>query len=379
MKKFKQTTFLKLEKKDAQVFLNIIKKNLKYEHFIDKGKRIFSERGFVFFPLIEDKDKVNRLTKYIEDKFSFEIINLDSYYPLNNSQTIESILKDKLPLNTFNLIPKSYDIIGHIAIVEFNRFKDLSYRKASRYKKEFAKALLITNNNIKSIYEKKSEIKGKFRLRKLKLLMGQDNPKAVYRENNCTFNINVKKAFFSPRLAYERKRVANYNFKDHELIIDMFAGVGPFSIQLAKFHDVQIYAFDINPVAYKYLKKNIILNKTKGKINPFNINVKSLLNSTSTLGNELKHKANRVIMNLPEKSLNFIKIACFLMKLKGGIIHNYQFVNKPQSKERAVESLKGSLEKYFWTIKKISDCRIVKSYSPEIDLVVIDSIIEPLN
>lgn len=378
MKKFKQTKFIKLEKKNAQNFLNLIKKNFKNENFINKGKSTFSEREFVFFPLIEDNKKIDKLTNYIEDKFSFEIINLDSYISLGNSETIESVLKDRLPLNIFNQIPKSYDIIGHIAIVEFNRFKDLRFRKSLRYKKEFAKALLITNNNIKSIYEKKSEIKGKFRIRNLKLLEGQNNPKAIYKENNCTFNLNIKKAFFSPRLAYERKRVANYNIKDQELIIDMFAGVGPFSIQLAKNHDVQIYAFDINPVAYKYLKKNILLNNTKGKILPFNINVKKLLNSTNDLGNELKHKANRVIMNLPEKSLKFIKVACFLMKPTGGMIHNYQFVNKPRSIERAIESLKDSLEKSFWTIEKISDYRIVKSYSPEIDLVAVDSIIKPL-
>lgn len=377
MKNFNQFKFLKLKKKDAQDFLNLIKKKLKDEKFIDKSKKILSEGEFVLFPLIQDTNKIKILAEYIDNKFSFEIIKLDSYISSDNPQSIEDILKEQLPSNIIDLIPKSYDIIGHVAVVEFSRFKGLSYRKASRYKRDFAKALLLTNNTLKSIYEKKSGIKGKFRLRDLKLLTGEGKTETVYKENNCVFNLDIKKTYFTPRLVHERKRLADYNIKDHEVIIDMFAGVGPFSIQIAMDHDVQIYAFDINPNAYKYLKQNIHSNNTKGQIYPFNINVKDLLNPTNDLGNELKHKANRIIMNLPEKALKFIKVACFLMKLSGGIIHNYQFVNKPGSIEKAIENLKNSLEKSFWNIEKITQCRVVKPFSPKTDLVVVDSIIRP--
>lgn len=377
VKNFSQSKFLKLKKKDAQTFLDLLKKNLKNEKFVDKSKRVLSEGEFVLFPLIQDSKKIKSLTEYIDNKFFFEIIKLESQIALDSSQSIEDILKKQIPSNIINLIPKSYDIIGHIAVVEFNRFRDLSYRKALQYKKKFAKALLLTNNAIKSIYEKKSEIQGKFRLRDLKLLKGEDKTEAIYRENNCIFNLDIKKTYFSPRLVYERKRLANCNIKAHEVIIDMFAGVGPISIQLVKNHNVQIYAFDINPIAYKYLKQNICLNNMMGQIFPFNINVTNLLNPKSDLGNELKHKASRIIMNLPEKSLKFIRVACFLMKLTGGMIHSYQFVNKPRSIEKAIENLKISLEKSQWNIDKITECRIVKPFSPKMDLVVVDSIIRP--
>ncbi|MFX1235506.1 MAG: hypothetical protein ACFFBY_13250, partial [Promethearchaeota archaeon] len=219
-----------MKKKDAQTFLDLLKKNLKNEKFVDKSKRVLSEGEFVLFPLIQDLKKIKSLTEYIDNKFFFEIIKLESQISLDSSQSIEDILKKQIPSNIINLIPKSYDIIGHIAVVEFNRFRDLSYRKALQYKKKFAKALLLTNNAIKSIYEKKSKIKGKFRLRDLKLLKGEDKTEAIYRENNCIFNLDIKKTYFSPRLVYERKRLANCNIKAHEVIIDMFAGVGPISI-----------------------------------------------------------------------------------------------------------------------------------------------------
>jgi len=381
VKKFStKSQFLKLNKRDAQTFLNFIKKKLKSENFIDKSKKVISEGQFVFFPLIENKKQIKKLIKYIEPNISFEIIHRESYNSLDNSlKTIEDILKNELPPNIFKLIPKSYDIIGHIAIIEFDRFKNISYKEAIGYKRKFAKALLITNKTVKSIYEKKGRVKGKFRLRNLKLLRGKDQPHTIYKENNCIFNLNVKKTYFSPRLAYERKRLVDYDIKDHEVIIDMFAGVGPYSIQIAKDHDVEVYSFDINPIAYKYLKKNILLNKMKGKVYAFNINAKSLLKSTNTLGNELKHKADRIIMNLPQKTLKFIDVACFLMRVSGGILHNYQFVNNQNSIELAIKNLNLALEKSFWVIEKIIDYRIVRPFSPRLNLVVVDSVIRPLN
>lgn len=375
-----KSQFLKLNKKDAQTFLNLIKKKLKSEKFIDNRKKVISEGQFVFFPLIENKNQIEKLTKYIEPNIFFEIIHRESCNSLDsNLKTIGEILKNDLPPKIFKLIPKSYDIIGHIAIIEFDRFKNISYRDAIRYKKTFAKALLNTNKIVKSIYEKKSKIKGRFRLRNLKLLAGKDQPRTIYKENKCIFNLDVKKTYFSPRLAYERKRLASYDIKDHELIIDMFAGVGPYSIQIAKVHDVEVYSFDINPIAYKYLIKNILLNKMKGKVNAFNINAEELLKSTNTLGNELKHKANRIIMNLPQKTLKFIDVACFLMKLSGGILHNYQIVNSQNSIEIAIKSLCLALERSFWTVEKIIDYRIVRAYSPRLNFVVVDSLIRPSN
>ena len=68
--------------------------------------------------------------------------------------------------------------------------------------------------------------------------------------------LDVKKVYFSPRLATERKRITD-QVKNNEIIVDMFAGIGPFSISIARKHKVKIYAIDINPYAYKYLKKNI--------------------------------------------------------------------------------------------------------------------------
>ena len=152
----------------------------------------------------------------------------------------------------------------------------------------------------------------------------------------------------------------------------MFAGVGPFSIQIAKKKDVRIYSFDINSDAYKYLRKNILLNKVEKKVSAYNIDVKTLLEPNNTQGHLLKNQVDRVIMNLPESSLEFLDVACFLLKKSGGIIHNYQFCAKPNPIKLAIKNLADSLTRYKFQIEEIISAKKVKSYSPTSDLISID-------
>ncbi len=379
MKLKEKTRYIKVKKTDAQKFLNFIKKKHNLERIIDRGKKILSESEFVLFPLIENEKIVGQLTESEKSNFTFEIISRTGYISSKNIiQSLETILKEKLPYSIFDLLPKSYDIIGHIAIVEFDRFNILSYKKSIKYKKEFAKALITANNAIKAVYEKKSEIKGRFRLREFKFLNGKDKSETIHKENHCLFKLDIKKTYFTPRLAFERKRLSKYDLKEQELIIDMFAGVGPFSIQLAKNHDVVIHAFDINPYAYKYLKENIELNKLKGLILPYNIDIKELSKPMNNLGNKLKNKANRIIMNLPEKSIEYINIACFLMNLTGGMLHIYHFSEKHKPIENTIDKLSLSLKKYNWYVYKVINSKVVKAYSPKTDLVVVDALIRPI-
>jgi tRNA (guanine37-N1)-methyltransferase len=152
----------------------------------------------------------------------------------------------------------------------------------------------------------------------------------------------------------------------------MFAGAGPFSIQIAKSHDVTVYAFDVNPNAFNYLKENVKLNKLKGDVIPYNLNVRDLLTPSDKLGKLLHGKADRIIMNLPERSIEYVDLACFLMKKSGGILHFYQFSEKPNPIEMTIELLNKKFIALSWNIEKIHNSKIVKSYSPKAELVGLD-------
>jgi len=114
----------------------------------------------------------------------------------------------------------------------------------------------------------------------------------------------------------------------------------------------------------------------KGEVIAHNIDVKELLNPDNKLGYYLKHKIDRIIMNLPEQPINFLDVACFLMKKACGILHFYQFCDKPDSIKKGIANLKTNLKDKGWHIEEILNSKVVKPFSPKSDLIVIDSIIK---
>lgn len=375
-----ETKFIKLKKKDAQQFIKSLKNKFKNVQFINQKYKIFYENDFILFPLVENQEIIEKLTDFVKIYFNSKVISKKGLPNLNyKNHSLHEAVKDIIPEKYLDSIPHSYDIIGDIAIVEFSENNLNCHIEYNTYKKIIAKAIINVNKNVISVFEKKSEIEGTYRLRKLAFLAGENKSETIHKENNCVFKLDVKQTYFSPRLVFERRRISSLNIKKNEVIVDMFAGVGPFSIQIAKLNNVKIYAFDVNPRAYQYLKENFELNKLKGKINPFNMNVKDLLDPKNQIGKTLYNKADRMIMNLPEKAIDFINTACYLLKNSGGILHFYHFSEKPNSIEKTKEILRNELVKLNWTIEKIIISKVVKSYSPKVDLVVLDLKIKFLN
>ena len=131
------------------------------------------------------------------------------------------------------------------------------------------KKLLVKLTNqvkiVKSVFYQSSPVEGDFRTRNLEILAGEDNTETEYKEFNCKFIVDVENAFFSPRLSTERERIAKLT-QDGEVMVNMFAGVGMFSIMAAKKKKCTVYSIDLNPVASKLCERNIALNKLAGKI-----------------------------------------------------------------------------------------------------------------
>ena len=365
--------FIKFKKKDAQFFIQFVKDHFRFDSVIDQKYKIEHKENDILFPLVENKRIVDQLVRMIESLIPFEIVFKKGIINPNfKYRNLEDALKGKIPPNFLNLIPRSYDIIGNIAILEFEKPNRINNSKYDEIKKQVAIAVIDVNKNVLSVYEKGSEIKGSYRLRDLTYLAGENNTETIHKENDCVFHLDVKSTYFSPRLVYERRRIAESRIQENEVIVDMFSGVGTFSIQIAKFHPVKIYAFDLNPNAYSFLKKNIGLNKLLGKIFSYNMNIRDLINPSNQLGKKLYNKIDRIIMNLPEDSINFIDIACFLMKKSGGILHFYQFSEKPKAINKTLNTLKKRLNGFNWKIERLNDSKVVKSYSPKAELVVVD-------
>src|SRR5207245_7358775 len=135
----------------------------------------------------------------------------------------------------------AFDQVGHIIIL---KIQDSLVPK----KKTIGKVLLEKVKTAKSVFYQSSPVSGDFRTRKLELLAGEDNTQTEYKEHGCRFKVDVEKTFFSPRLSTERQRIADL-ISDGETVINMFGGIGMFSIVAARRKKCHVYNIDINPFA----------------------------------------------------------------------------------------------------------------------------------
>jgi tRNA (guanine37-N1)-methyltransferase len=221
-------------------------------------------------------------------------------------------LSDALDSQELNQIYNSFDIIGDIAIIKLRSSKNVKVNAV-------ANKIMSIHKNLKTIFVQDSPIMGDFRIRKLKLLAGEGKTSTTYRESNCVFAVDVENCYFSPRLSNERSRIARL-VSPGETIVNMFAGVGCFSILIAKNVDqTKVISIDVNPTAIQFMKENVRVNRVYSKVVPI------LGDSKEIIKSELQGKADRVLMPLPEKALEYLPYAVLALKKEGGWIHYYDF------------------------------------------------------
>lgn len=268
-------------------------------------------------------------------------------------KALEGLLTEKENEELFS----AFDQIGDIIIV---RIPDSLVEK----KKIIGETLLEQVKTARSVFYQSSSVEGDFRTRNLEILAGLDNTETEYKEFECRFIVDVEKAFFSPRLSTERDRIANL-VQDGEVVINMFGGIGMFSIIAAKRKKCTVYNIDINPVATKLCEKNIELNKLRG-------NVISILGDASQVIKEkLIGTGDRILMLLPERSDEFLNSAISATK-NNGIIHYYSHIHADKKSQAPILS-----EKHYKEItpvkSKILDSKIVRAVGPRYYQTVVDT------
>ena len=267
-------------------------------------------------------------------------------------RALEGVLTEKESEELFS----AFDQIGDIIVI---RIPDLLLAK----KKVIGETLLKEVSTARSIFYQSSDVSGDFRTRTLELLAGEDKTETEYKEFGCRFLVDVEKAFFSPRLSTERERIADV-VKDGETVINMFGGVGMFSILAAKNKKCTVYNIDINPIASKLCEKNISMNKLTGNIISLNGDASQIVNE------KLKNKGDRTLMLLPERSDEFLESAILATK-NNGIIHYYSHIHADKKQDAPKLS-----EKHFLEVtpvkSEILGSKIVRAVGPRYYQTVVD-------
>src|SRR3989344_3515604 len=227
-------------------------------------------------------------------------------------------------------IHRSFNILGNIAIVNFpdkTKLKD---------KKTFAEHLLKKHQNLKTILEKSGKFSGRLRKMKTKYLVGEKNKEVLYKENNCVFRFNIDTTYFSPRLSNERKEIASL-IKRNDIVLVMFAGVGPYSICIAKNSGAKVYSNEINREANKYAELNIKLNKVQDKVELISGDIKKVAKKIK------KEKFDAIVMPRPRLKESFLQQA-FMLSKKGTKIFYYDFCGI-EEKNKIIEKIKDEAKK----------------------------------
>jgi tRNA (guanine37-N1)-methyltransferase len=274
---------------------------------------------------------------------------------------LSSLLDGKLRPEELELVYKSYDIIGDIAVI---RVPEKSVPQSAI----IAEAILQLHNNVKAVWRQSSALSGRFRLRKLEYLVGEKRTLTAYKEHGCIFSVDLKNCFFSPRLSHERMRIARQVHED-EVVVNMFAGVGSFSIIIAKRSQAKrVYSIDVNPAAVGFMRENILLNRVLNRVVPVEGDSKTIIKE------RLRKTADRILMPLPEKAFEYLDYGIEALKPKGGWVHYYDFehARKGESSVSKVEAKVSQKLSLMNVSFSIPFSRIVRDIGPRWQQVVLD-------
>ena len=210
---------------------------------------------------------------------------------------------------------KRVEIIGDIIVIR--RPFDYPVEKL----RVLAYELLREIPQAKSVWLASSPVEGSYRLREYTHLAGEPRSETIYKEHGCLFKLDIRRVYVSPRLNYEHRRVADL-VREGEIVLNMFAGAGLYSIIIARLAKPQlVYSIDINPDAYKYMVENIRLNKVEDKVVPI------LGDAARVVEERLLDTCDRVIMAYPELALEYLDYAVKALKpCKPGYVHVFMHI-----------------------------------------------------
>ncbi len=273
---------------------------------------------------------------------------------------LRKALSENFPPEALPHVYNSYDVVGDIAIIRS--------AKADMFCRDIAEIIMKTRKNVRTVLAQISPVSGDFRIRKLEYVAGEDKTNTIHKESCCIFLVDVAECYFSPRLSYERARIAK-QVKDGEILVNMFAGVGCFSLLIAKHSGAQkIYSIDVNPMAVHLMQHNIRMNQAWGRIVPI------LGDAKEVIEKRLNHVADRILMPLPEKALAYLPCALLALKKTGGWIHYYDFEHAKKG-ENPIEKAKQKVAEKLLNLHtnfEFSLGRVVRSTGPNWSQIVLD-------
>ena len=253
---------------------------------------------------------------------------------------------------------RGYTLVGDIAVFSQTAGVDVEdYRRLARI-------LVEEHPRVRSVWLK-VRTEGEHRVSRLIHLAGEERTKTIAVEYGLRFHVDIARAYYNPRLAYEHRRVAQL-VSDGEKVLDMFTGVGVFPVHIASQATARVVAVDLNPHAARLAAENARLNqkKLRGAIHVFH-------GDARLLPRVLRPVFDRIIMNLPATSLDFAREACMLAS-RPAVVHVYvRTISRLEAEGLALEAFESA-----GCRAMVESSRKALDYSPQEAVYAVDLRVE---
>lgn len=309
---------------------------------LDKSRKVIKKEDRVEIPVLE---KLGEFDMVVQDRPSFYRMLPD----------LTAALRGQIPEGLHSLLPRGWFILGEVIIVKVHpRLRD--------YESHIGRALLQFYPRCSTVLADEG-ISGQLRLPMRRTIVGNKST-TRHKENGVVFHLDAREVMFSPGNLSERMRMSRLG--QGEVVVDMFAGIGYFSIPMAVYsRPRKILAIELNPQSYHFLRRNIEANNVQDIVQP-------ILGDCAL--ETPRDIADRVLMGMVQVTNRYLETGIAAIK-PGGTLHYHQTIPSRRFPEAAVEEVKEAAAA-MGRRAEILKCMRVKKFSPGVVHAVIDARID---
>ncbi|MGI0130757.1 MAG: class I SAM-dependent methyltransferase [Thermoplasmata archaeon] len=253
------------------------------------------------------------------------------------------------PREESDQLPRSFDVIGDIVLVRIPN-------ELERRAREIGEALLAFVPGARIVGADRG-VHGRERRRSLEEIAGSGGWRTRHRENGLEIEVDLERAYFSPRLAREHALIAE-SVRGHDRVYDLCCGVGPFALTIARdARATEVTAVDSNPEALALLRVSLERQRFATPVHPIEMPVERFAPTAPPV--------ERVILNLPHEGIKYLPSVARTVARRGRL---YYYEVTPRAEfERRGEAVVHALDSpNDWSVV---DQHVVHPYSPVSDLV----------
>ena len=269
-------------------------------------------------------------------------------------ENIKSKVSQKVPSDVVGALPNKWEKLGSVVII---KIPDGLHKYQQTIGKIYAEEL-----HCSTALNDRGGISGVYREPNVEVIYGSQNTETIHMENGIRYRIDPQRIMFSSGNLEERQRMAKVSNAE-ETIVDLFAGIGYFTLPMAVYsRPRRIVACEINPLAYRYLCENVVLNHVSRVVEPV------LGDNRQTAPRDC---ADRVILGYLKQSYHFLRIALECLRNSSGILHYHELVPStlvPEQPLRHIEEAGKQIDRSV----ELLETHVIKSYAPGIHHVVLD-------